>query len=116
MARVRLGLTGANQYVSEPVGDEKLTVGVACWGTTGGRSTDPVVVDRLVSIQDGRVTLSSVDIDILDLSGHMFNTIGLNEGDIVVVDREGKEWAASNCEDAQAVSLSLFDIDHGERN
>ena len=58
------------------------------------RCTDPVVANRLIGVKNSRNTLSSMDIDVLHHDGVVLNTVGLNEGEIVLVDRECEEWMA----------------------
>lgn len=53
---------------------------------------------------------TSVDIDVLDFNGVMFNAIRFHKGNVVIVDGESEERAAGNCENAQPVPLSLLDI------
>lgn len=50
-------------------------------------------------MDDGAFT--SIDIDILDSDGIVLDAIGFHEGDVVIIDREGKEWTAGNGKDAQ---------------
>lgn len=94
----------------------KRTVRVVRRIATSGRSTDPVVINRLIGIQDNRDTLSSVNIDVLHFNGVVLNTIGFYEGDVVIVDREGKEGTTSGSKDTEAVSLAFLDVDYGERD
>lgn len=92
------------------------TVWIISRATTGGRSADPVVIDRLIGIQDGRDTLGSVDVDVLNLDGIVFDTVSLYEGNVVAVDRESEERTTRESENAQAVPLALLYVDHGEWN
>lgn len=91
-----------------------LTVGVIGRVTTGRRSSDPVIVDWLIGFEDNRDTLSCVDIDVLDLSRLMLDTIGFYERYVVVVNREGEERPASDSEDTEPVTLPMLDIDHSK--
>lgn len=99
-----------NLNVVEVIDLTSLTVRVGGWATTGGRRTNPVIVDGLVGVQNRREALSGVDIDILDFSGLMFNTVSFNESDVVVVDGESPEGTARHREDTQAVPLPLLDV------
>jgi hypothetical protein len=95
---------------------EILTIRVVSRAATSGRSSNPVVTDRLVSIEDNGYTLSSINIDILDLDGIVLDTVGFHERDVVIINRESEKWSARDGNDTESVALSFLDIDDGERH
>lgn len=54
----------------------------------GWFSTNPVVVDRLISIQDSRIPLAREDGDRVHRQGFGGNAVGLDDGEIMSVDGE----------------------------
>jgi len=91
-------------------------VGVVGRVATSGRSTDPVVVDGLVGVENSRNTLGGVNINVLDSDRVVFDTIGFHEGDVVVINGEGKEWTAGCGENAEPVALATLNVNDSEWN
>jgi len=71
------------------------TVWIVSRSAASWRCSDPVIIYWLIGIEDCRDPLSSIDIYILNFNWIMFNAIGLHEGDVMVVNREGKERPTS---------------------
>lgn len=65
----------------------------------------------MASAENGREMLGSADIDILNDDRVVFDTIGLDEGDVVVVDGESKGRTASRSEDTELVTFATLNID-----
>jgi len=81
--------------VQTGIARKRRTVWIVSRSTTSWRCSDPVIIYWLIGVEDCRDPLSSVNIYILDFNWIMFNTIGLHEGDVMIVNREGKEWPTS---------------------
>ena len=66
-----------------------------------------VVVNRLVSSDDDRVTLRREDVEAVNRQRVGFNTISLDNSHIVVVDRDGVRWATAEVDEAETIALAL---------
>jgi len=78
-------------------------------------SANPVVVDRLIGLDDNTVTLAGVDIQKVDSKWVVVDAINFDDREGVTGDGECK-GAVSRCiNEAEAVASSSYDVDHGPR-
>lgn len=60
--------------------------------------------------------MSSIDINVLNSDRVVLDTVSLDEGQVVIINGEGKEGTAGGGKDAEPVALATLDIDHSEGN
>ena len=81
----------------------------AHWGA------NPVVIDRLVGLDDDTVTLSGVDIQEVNSKWVVVDTINFDDREAVTGDGECKEAVSRGIDEAESVAKSLLNIDPGPR-
>jgi hypothetical protein len=100
--------------------DDGLDTGVQgrVWGVEAvgvHQSADPVVVDGLVGMDQDRIPLSNVNRETLDLNGLHIDTIGFNDCQVMVIDRELEVGKTSSVDDTNTIGSPCLEIEqrHG---
>ena len=78
-------------------------------------SANPVVSNRLISLDDNTVTLAGVDIQKVDGKWVVVDAINFDDLEGVTGDGECKEAVSRGINEAEAVAESLLDVDPGPR-
>lgn len=77
-----------------------------------GFSTNPVVGDRLIGIEDERVPLAGEDVDGVHSVGLSGFPVGFDDCEIMSIDGEVKVRIAGHSDESEAIALALLDIDN----
>ena len=72
-----------------------------------GQNQRTIVVDRLVSSDDDRVTLRRENVEAVNRQRVDFNTISLDNGHVVVIDGDRVRWATAEVDEAETVAQAL---------
>jgi len=78
-------------------------------------STNPVISDRFIGLDDNTVTLASVNVQKVDGKWVVVDAINLDDLEGVTSDGECKESICRGINDAEPVAESLLDVDPGPR-
>lgn len=70
-----------------------------------------IIPHRLIGSKNSRISLSDVDIELVDIECFAQDSIGFDNGEIVLIDGEAVEGTTGDVDDSETISLAGYDVD-----